>query len=356
MKRIRDYGIRIGKGRPGPHNKITDVLGVTVGHATIKEGDVQTGVTAIYPHKGNLFKEKVVASSHVINGFGKTQGLLQVQELGAIETPILLTNTLNIGIVCDGLIEYMLEENKEIGVTTGTVNPIIGECNDGYLNDIRGRHVQKHHVFEALEKDTVDFDEGSVGAGTGMTAYGLKGGIGSASRRIRLSDREYTVGVLVLSNFGKLENLLLDGRKIGKWIDQKQKIGETQKQQETEDKGSVIIVLATDAPLSDRQLNRISKRVTVGLARTGSEIGHGSGDIVIAFSTKNLIAHESAKIVTKIECLAEEKLNEFFSGTIEAVEESVINSMITAETTVGRNQHCRVSLREYLDEYENEHK
>jgi len=379
MKRIREYGIIIGNGTPGKRNKISDLSGVTVGHTTLINGDVQTGVTTIRPHQGNLFKEKVVASCHVINGFGKTQGLSQIMELGTMETPILLTNTLNIGIVCDGLIEYMLEENPEIGVTTGTVNPVVGECNDGYLNDIRGRHVKKDHVFQALERTTEDFREGAAGAGRGMSAYGLKGGIGSASRVLELQDHLFTVGALVLSNFGKLENFTLEGINIGKWIAEKQKRSEkdlepaingndkghqsehsgesdhererkSSKEETTEDKGSVIIVLATDAPLSDRQLNRMCRRAVVGLSRTGTEIGHGSGDFVIAFSTANPVPHESVSVTRDTEQLAEDKMDSFFNAAIEAVEESVLNSMVTAETTTGRSGHQRISLSEYLKE------
>lgn len=351
MKRIRDYGITIGKGTPGKLNKITDVPGVTVGHVTINDGAIQTGVTAIYPQKRNLFKEKVAASSYVINGFGKTQGLLQIQELGAIETPIVLTNTLNIGIVCDGLIEFMLKENKEIGVSTGTVNPIVGECNDGYLNDIRGKHVTKEHVFKALSSDTRDFTEGSIGAGAGMSAFGLKGGIGSASRKVIFNDGEYILGALVLSNFGKLENLTVDGNKVGQWINEREKPRDTENIEASADKGSVIIVLATDAPLSDRQLHRVCKRAAVGLGRTGSEIGQGSGDIVIAFSSKNPIIHENPERESAITHFAEEQIDPFFTAAIEAVEESVLNSMVTAKTTTGRGGHRRTSLKEYLETY-----
>ena len=245
QKRIRDYGIQIGYMQPGKNNAITDVGGVTVGHVTLNSGEVKTGVTAILPHQGNLFKEKVFAASHVINGFGKTIGTIQIDELGTIETPILLTNTLSIGTVCDGLIGYMLDQNEDIGLTTGSVNPVVCECNDGeWLNDIRGRHVKKEHVLQAIQNAGVDFEEGCVGAGTGMSCYKLKGGIGSASRIIPLgTEDQYTIGALVLANQGEKRDLTVDGRQVGKAICEMEKSDKLEG-----DKGSIIMILATDLP------------------------------------------------------------------------------------------------------------
>ncbi|MGB8954473.1 MAG: P1 family peptidase [Tumebacillaceae bacterium] len=343
QKRIRHYGFTIGTLPTGPRNSISDVAGVTVGHCTLNDGPVKTGVTAILPHPGNLFQDKVLAAAHVINGFGKTAGTIQIEELGTIETPILLTNTLSVGTAADALIEYMLERNPDIGVTTGTVNAVVGECNDMYLNDIRGRHVQKEHVFQALDSASADFAEGAVGAGTGMSCYGLKGGIGSASRRIELGDESYMVGVLVLSNFGAKGDLTIGGVPFGRLIEEQERASSQES-----DKGSIMIVLATDLPLSERQLKRVGKRAAIGLARTGSFIGHGSGDIVLAFTTANRVPHAQTASVNMIRMVHEDLLDPAFRAAAEATEEAVLNSMICAQTTVGRDGNTRHSLQEYM--------
>ena len=263
----------------GKRNLISDVPGVKVGHVTLKDDEkfIHTGVTAILPHEGNLFQEKVAAGACVINGFGKSAGLVQIEELGTIETPILMTNTLSVGAGLNGLIQYMLKDNEDIGVSTGTVNCVVTECNDGELNDIRGMHVKEEHVLKALEKADEEFTEGGVGGGTGMCCMGLKGGIGSASRIITCNEKEYTLGAIVMSNFGVLGNLRIDGKRIKTELPKEDK----------PEKGSIIIVLGTDIPLSDRQLKRIAKRATVGLARVGSLLGNGSGEIANAFSQGN---------------------------------------------------------------------
>ncbi|MGB6409079.1 MAG: P1 family peptidase, partial [Planococcus donghaensis] len=286
QKRIRDYGVEIGVLKTGKLNAITDVAGVTVGQVTLSRGNMQTGVTVIKPHQGDLFHEKLIASSHVINGFGKTMGTIQLAELGVLETPIVLTNTLNVGTAANAVIEYMLEKNEDIGRTTGTVNPVVGECNDMFLNDVRGRFVKEEHVRRALDETSEEFEEGAVGAGRGMLCYSLKGGIGSASRMVELTNGNYTVGVLVLSNFGMLSDLTVGGNPIGKKL--KKQILQSLKEQ---DKGSVMVVVATDLPVSERQLNRILKRSVTGLSRTGSIITNGSGEIVLGFSTANKIPH-----------------------------------------------------------------
>lgn len=346
-KRIRDYGICIGSMPAGRKNLITDVAGVKVGHSTMNQGDIKTGVTAVLPHGGNLFQEKVLSAIYIANGFGKTMGSIQIEELGNIETPILMTNTLSIGTVSHALISYMLEDNGDIGVTTGTVNPVVCECNDGYLNDIRGRHVTEKDVWYAIQNAGEDFEEGSVGAGTGMSCYGLKGGIGSASRMVDLTGVEYTVGALVLTNMGKTEDFLLNGEPLGRWIKERSKEIEQEG-----DKGSIIMLLATDIPLTERQLKRVAKRAVVGLARTGSYIGHGSGDIVIAFTTANKVSHERQEVLHEIRMIHEDAIDKVFQASAEAVEEAILNSMITADTTVGRNGHIRRSLKEYKDLFE----
>lgn len=346
QKRIRDYGVAIGGLEPGPLNAITDVTGVTVGHATLSDGDVQTGVTAIVPHPGNTFKEKLVASSHVINGFGKTMGTIQLQELGTLETPILLTNTLSIGTAADTLIDYMLEKNPEIGSTTGTVNPIVGECNDMFLNDIRAKSVKPEHVRQALESASEQFKEGAVGAGRGMLCYSLKGGIGSASRLMEMDGETYTMGVLALTNFGMLSDLLVNRKAVGEELKRAM-----EQSHEEKDKGSVIVIVATDLPVSERQLNRIIKRTVTGLSRTGSIIGHGSGEIVIGFSTATKIPHQKPGKTLTMLCIHEEDLDLAFRAAGEATEEAVLNSLVTAEAVIGREGNERPAFKDLIKEF-----
>lgn len=343
QRRIRDYNITIGKMKPGKLNSITDIEGVKVGHITLNNKDIKTGVTAILPHGGNLFKEKVMASSYVINGFGKSIGLIQIDEMGNIETPIILTNTLSIGTAFNGVVDYMLNSNEDIGKTTGTVNPVICECNDGFLNNIRNQSIEKHHVVDAIINAATEFEEGAVGAGTGMCCLGLKGGIGTSSRIINLDERDYVLGSLVLSNFGVGEELLIDGKKVG--VEIKSLLSKIYEEQ---DKGSIIIVIATDIPLSERQLKRVSKRAVVGLSRTGSFIGNGSGDLVIAFTTANKVNHYEEKDICEIKVLSDNKIDAVFKAVAETVEESILNSLICAEKTVGRDGHMKHSLKEFI--------
>jgi len=321
MKRIRDYEVTVGKLPRGEKNKITDVKGVKVGHVTLKYGDVNTGVTAILPHDGNLFKDKVYGAVHVINGFGKTVGTIQLEELGTIETPIMLTNTLNVGTVSQGLVRYMLSINTDIGVETGTINSIVGECNDGYLNDIRGLHVKEEHVFESINNASTDFLEGAVGAGTGMSCFGDKGGIGSSSRKINIKDEEYTLGALVLSNFGIKEDFILNNNDIKPML-----------------YGNNIDINV-----------RVAKRSIVGITRLGSYLGNGSGDVAIAFSTANKIKHYEECVTSKVNVINENYIDFFFRAAAEAVEESVLNSLITADTVIGRNGNRRDGLSKSLD-------
>jgi D-aminopeptidase len=345
QKRIRDYGIIIGKMCPGEKNSITDVDGVRVGHTTLINDDINTGVTAVIPHRGNTFKEKVIAASYVINGFGKTLGTIQLEELGTIETPIVLTNTLSVGTAHQAVVKYMLSENEEIGDTTGTVNPILCECNDGYLNDIRALYIKEQHVFHALANADEEFEEGAVGAGAGMVCYGLKGGIGTASRRVRLGDEDFIIGIMVLSNFGRKADLIINGVKAG------EKITEIEAEnQSSNDKGSVIVIMATDIPMTHRQLKRVCKRTAAGLSRTGTHFGNGSGDIVIGFSTANKVNHYEKDSFVDFKVLHDNKVDEIFCGAIEATEEAVLNSMICADTTRGRKERIIYSLKEYIDE------
>lgn len=340
--RVREVGIKIGVLQTGRNNAITDVEGVRVGHTTLIQGHgrlepgkgpVRTGVTAVLPHPGNLFRKKVQANVFVLNGFGKSVGLMQIWELGTLETPILLTNTLNVGLVMDALTEYMLEQNGDIGVTTGTVNPVVAECNDGYLNDIRGRHVRREHVFEAIRnaKDG-EVEEGTVGAGTGMSAFDFKGGIGTSSRVLSEDEGGYTVGVLVLSNCGSREGLRIDGVPVG--LELRGFLGEGDRSA-----GSIITVAATDAPLDARQLGRLAKRAVHGIARTGSYTPHGSGDVIFAFSTRNRIPHYPQTAILPGEVLSETAINLLFRAVVEATEEAIINSMFKARTMVGRDDH-----------------
>lgn len=333
--KVRDRGVVVGRLSTGTNNCITDVPGVKVGHVTLdfpldEKGEEYacTGVTAILPHGGNLFKEKVAAASYVLNGFGKTTGLVQVNELGTIEAPIMLTNTFAVPAVTQGTLEYMLEENEEIGETTGTINIVVGECNDSYLNSIRHFPVKPEHAMQAINKASGSpAEEGAVGAGKGMVCFGHKGGIGTASRSITDADT-YTIGCLVLSNFGKKEEFM-----SGKYGIDSIKSGLS----ETAD-GSIIIILATNAPLSDRQLLRLAKRCGIGLGRTGSHFSHGSGDIVIAFSTANQTTHYSDELVQSCSQIRDDHplMNELFTAAAEVTEESILNSLSQAATTKGR--------------------
>lgn len=345
-KTIREYGLKIGSLKTGKRNAISDVEGVTVGHCTLHNEDMKTGVTAILPHEGNVFKEKVIGATHIINGFGKTMGTIQIHELGTIETPIILTNTLSVGVCANALIQYALRENPEIGRTTGTVNPVVCECNDMLINDIRAGFIQEEHVFQAIQNASSDFEEGSVGAGTGMVSFGLKGGIGSSSRLIELISGTYTIGVLVLSNFGQMNEFRLNGQLIGRKLLQLVPLASCEK-----DQGSIIMIVATDLPVTERQLKRIIKRTQVGLSRTGSFYGNGSGDIVIGFTTANQQPHFPTKTLQTFSAIHESELDQAFLAVADATEEAILNSLISAKTTVGRNSRTYYSLAEYIHHF-----
>lgn len=324
----------------GARNLITDVPGVKVGQVTLidQKQNIHTGVTAVLPHDRNLFKEKVMGGVSVINGFGKSVGLVQIEELGTIESPIIMTNTFSVGTALNAAVKYMLASNEDIGVSTGTVNCVVTECNDGELNDIRGMHVQESHVLEAIETASEQFSEGVVGAGTGMCCMGLKGGIGSASRLLTYDGREYTVGAILMSNFGMAGNLRIDGKHVDT----------AEPGQDTPEKGSVIIVIGTDIPFSERQLKRVAKRAVVGLSRTGSFLGNGSGDIAVAFSTGNLVPHYSEKRVLPMNMFHDNAIDKVFEAAAEAVEEAVISSLYHAETVTGIREKTVFGLRRYI--------
>lgn len=344
--RARDIGIEIGIFKPGPFNAITDVKDVKVGQVTLIEGEgalvpgkgpVRTGVTAILPHGGNLFNEKVPAAAFVLNAFGKSTGLEQVNELGNLEVPILLTNTLNVPLVADAVIQWSLEKNPEIGIKTGTVNPVVGEVNDGTLNDIQGRHVTKEDVFQAINSaKSGPVEEGTVGAGTGSTCMGFKGGIGTSSRVLPEKLGGYTVGVLVQTNFGG--SLMINGapvgREMGKYDFSQYFPYEIPPTHNLD--GSCMVVVATDAPLDQRQLERVTKRVALGLACTGFYSSNGSGDFFIAFSTAQRVPQNTG-LTLDTAVVANDSMSSIFQATEEATEEAVINSILKATTVVGRD-------------------
>ena len=332
---LREYDIEIGVLNPGSLNAITDVDGVMVGHQTIIEGNnIRTGVTAILPHSENIFQQKVPAAVYVGNGFGKLAGSTQIEELGNLETPIILTNTLSVPTAADALIDYTFSFTENNNVRS--VNSVVGETNDGYLNDIRGRHVSKDDVLQAISNaNTGQVQQGNIGAGTGTVAFGFKGGIGTSSRKLPKNLGGYTIGVLVQSNFGGV--LQIAGVPVGKELD---KYYLSDRLNETPD-GSCMIVVATDAPLDARNLKRLAKRAMLGLAKTGGIASNGSGDYVIAFSTAESIRipYRSDSPLQEQTVLRNSAMSPLFMAVNEATEEAIINSLFHAETMTGRNGH-----------------
>ena len=331
-KRARDLGIEIGILKTGKWNSITDVVGVKVGHSSIIDGkNIRTGVTIIKPHDRDLFNEKVTAAVYVINGFGKAIGFTQVEELGTIETPIALTNTLNVFLVGDAIVEYMISNNSKIR----SVNPVVGETNDGGLNDIQGRHVKAKHVLDAIKNaKSGPVKEGSVGAGTGTRALGFKGGIGTSSRVLPQQLGGFTVGVLVQSNFGN--SLIINGAPIGREL-KKSLLNDNIPYED--DEGSCMIVIATDAPLSNRNLKRVAKRAIIGIGKVGGIASNGSGDYVIAFST---YPDKSIDTLTSSRTSVNNRsMTAIFQAATEATEEAIINSLFMAETitsSIGKSE------------------
>ncbi|MEM6633007.1 MAG: P1 family peptidase [Bacteroidota bacterium] len=326
--RARELGIEIGILPTGALNAITDVAGVKVGHVTLVEDEhIRTGVTAILPHPGNIFQEKVPAAMYLGNGFGKLMGYSQVEELGNIETPIILTNTLSVPMAAEGLIDYTLRQPGNERVRS--VNPIVGETNDGRLNDIRGRHVRPQHIIEAIEKAKDGaIAEGAIGAGTGTICFGFKGGMGTASRKLPKEVGGYTVGVLVQSNFGGV--LEIDGVPVG--VELNQYYMQDQLTSSDSADGSIMVVLATDAPVDSRNLKRMAKRAVMGIAKTGGIASNGSGDYVIAFSTfeQNFVTYTADTSVYEPILLRNAEMSPLFLATIEATEEAIVNSLIAS--------------------------
>lgn len=339
-KRVSDYGIKIGVLTTGKMNAITDVSGVMVGHRTLKHNDnVRTGVTAILPHGGNIFQSKVPAAVYVGNGFGKLAGSTQITELGYIETPIVLTNTLNVSTAMEAVISHTLNQKGNEDVQS--VNAVVGETNDGYLNDIRGRHVKVDDVLYAIRNaGSGPPEEGSVGAGTGTVCFGFKGGIGTASRKLPKALGGYTVGVLTQSNFGGVLQIagVNVGRELGAFSFSDKLLNNAD--------GSCMIIVATDAPLDSRNLQRLAKRAFMGLAKTGGIASNGSGDYVIAFSTseKMRVRHEATTALQRSETVPNDLTSPLFMAAIEATEEAILNSLFKAATVTGREGHTAEAL------------
>jgi D-aminopeptidase len=341
MPFARDYPLNLGKFPPGPMNAITDVPDVRVGHQTIRRNGLLTGVTAILPHGGNLYRDKVVAAVEIINGYGKSIGLMQVAELGSIETPILLTNTFSVAPCLTVLLRRAILQNPDIGRETSTVNPVVCECNDGWLSDLQAFGVTEVDAESALdEAKSGVIEQGSVGAGTGTVCFGFKGGIGTASRQVKLDSRVHTLGVLAFTNFGAKGKLLLP---CGSHLSSSPGPLDSQ-----EEKGSVIIIVAVDFPAESRQLHRLVKRCGAGLARLGSHFGHGSGDIAIGFSTASRIRHDEQHDIVDCRILNESRLEKLFEAVCDATVEAVLNSMLMSPETTGRNGHFAPSLSSFI--------
>ena len=342
-KRLRDLGIKIGKFKPGRYNAITDVKGVKVGHSTIIQnpgGDlkkaIRTGVTAILPNDDNIFYHRLPGGSFVLNGAGELNGITQVNEWGMIETPILLTNTLSVGTCSEATVNYMTEKYPTIGLEHDVIIPLVGECDDSWLNDIRTRSINHTHVLDAINTaSSGPVQEGNVGGGTGMITCDFKGGIGTSSRKINLPYGQYTVGILVMSNFGERNELRIDGLDVGRLLELKY----TDQPTRRDNYGSIIAVLATDAPVLPHQIARLCKRVGLGIGRAGSIAAHGSGEIVLGFSTGNTIPRESSKGLYKMKILQDTCINPFYQAAVEATEEAIINALCAGEDMEGLDGH-----------------
>lgn len=330
---------QVGTLPPGPLDAITDVAGVSVGHCTLDQGAVQTGATVLLPQPGNLFLQQLPAGVAVINGFGKSAGLVQVQELGTVESPIALVSTLAVGTGFTALVRDAIAHTPELARSLPTVNPLVFECNDGWLNDAQALALQEAHVLQALaaaRQGSTGFDEGSVGAGRGMSCHGLKGGIGSASRCVRWQGRGYALGALVLANQGRPGALMVAG----------QRIAVPMQLPARPERGSIIMLLATDAPLDARQLGRVARRAAAGLARTGSDYGHGSGDIALAFSTAMRVPQRATQAMPALPLLHEAALDGLFQAAAEATEQAILHALFAATAVTGRDGHHRPTLRD----------
>ncbi|HEX8910010.1 MAG TPA: P1 family peptidase [Anaeromyxobacteraceae bacterium] len=348
--RARDLGLPPGRFKAGRWNAITDVAGVKVGHSTIirgagplvvGKGPVRTGVTAILPNPANVFEQRVVGGGFILNGAGEVSGMTQLMEWGLIETPIFLTNTLSVGAVTDVAVKWMVEKFPGIGGEHDVIIPLVGECDDSWLNDIAGRHVKDEHVYEAISTASDGpVAEGSVGGGTGMITCDFKAGIGTSSRKLPESLGGYTVGVLVMSNFGLMRQLRVGGLPVGEILEERYR---TLPRRER-NYGSIIAVVATDAPLMTHQLNRLAKRAALGIGRVGSTAMHGSGEIVLAFSTANMVPRETRKMVYRMKILLDQRLDPLYEAVIEATEESILNALCQARDMDGVNGNVSRAL------------
>lgn len=348
--RARELGLPLGRFRTGKWNAITDVEGVLVGHSTIirgagplrrGRGPVRTGVTAILPNEKNIFEQRVTGGGFVLNGAGEVSGLTQLMEWGLVETPIFLTNTLSVGAVSDAAVQWMIEQFPGIGDEHDVLIPLVGECDDSWLNDVAGRHVKAENVREALETaSSGPVAEGSVGGGTGMIGCDFKAGIGTSSRKLPPAFGGYTVGILVMNNFGHMRDLRVAGLPLGPLLEPrylhyaKREIAY----------GSIIAVAATDAPLSSHQLGRVAKRVALGIGRAGSIAAHGSGEIILAFSTANKIPRTTQKMIYHMKILLDQRLNPLYEAAIEATEEAILNSLCMARDLDGVNGNFAPAL------------
>ena len=345
----------IGTLPSGPFGTIADVAGVTVGHCTLDQGVLQTGVTVIRPHQGDPYIDKVPASASVINGFGKSIGLVQIDELGTLETPIALTNTFGVAALAQAQIRAAIRANPQIGREWSTVNPLVFECNDGYLNDIQALAVTGQHFDDAFDNASTQVASGALGAGRGMSCFDLKGGIGNASRVVDVAGSGYTVGALVLANFGRLPMLTIDGSPLGRVLAERARAARPARPAAEAaaadasvtkpEQGSIIMIVATDAPLDARQLKRLSLRAAAGLARTGSVYGHGSGDIALAFSTAYTVPH-AADFITLPPLVADACLDPLFRACADGVEQAIVDALWSAVSVTGRDGHRRLSLHD----------
>lgn len=332
--RARDLGILLGSRAPGPLNAITDVAGVKVGHVSLVDAStgphaLRTGVTAVVPAEGDLWNGKLYAGSFILNGNGEAAGLMWVAESGILETPVALTNTLSVGAVQEGLVRHMLAAHPKVGVSDDTLTPVVFECDDSSLSDIRALAVRPEHALQALAAAKGGaVTEGPVGAGTGMTSYEFKGGIGTASRVLSKEEGGWTVGVLVNANHGARESLRVGGVEVGREL--------TDLKPQYKQDGSIVVLVATDAPLESRQLSRLAKRAMLGVGRTGAVAYHGSGDVALSWSTANRLPHYPKEGVLSVKVLSDFHLDPLFEAAVEAAEEAVINVLLAGKTTVGR--------------------
>jgi D-aminopeptidase len=346
--RLRDLGFSVGRIPTGAGNAITDVAGVRVGHSTliwgegpldVGKGPVRTGVTAVIPH-ADVFENRVVAGGFVLNGAGEVSGLTQVQEWGLLETPILLTNTLAVGKVSDAAVKWMTRKWPKIGGEDDVVIPLVGECDDSWLNDAVGRHVRSEHVYKAIEQATGGkVAEGSVGAGTGLVTCDFKAGIGTSSRRVAIEGTDYVVGILVQSNFGVMRSLRVDGAPVGEMLEPAYRDPRRER-----NAGSIITVLATDAPLLSPQLVRLCKRAALGIGRIGSFAAHGSGEIVVGFSTVNRVPRQTSKMTATLEVLLDEACDPLYEAVVEGTEEAIVNALCMADEMRGQSGHLAPAL------------